>query len=78
MIKIDIALAISLFLNFALCIVFIFWIFYTWIEKRKTEDSASFHQCPYCIYLFFEETDQEVITCPRCKSLLEGRSPTKR
>ncbi len=70
MIKIDIVVAISIYLSFTLALVFIFWIFYTCNAKSVMGESNYLKQCVYCTYVFFEYKKKNVLICPRCKSYI--------
>lgn len=71
MIKLEISLAISLFLSFPIILVFTLWMFYNYYQEdslmQKTKD---LHQCPYCTYFFFYYQETPWLCCPRCKSYI--------
>lgn len=71
MIKIDIGMALGLYLSFSIVLVFAFWIFYT--NSRHTNTiSQIYHlqQCAYCTYLFFNIQGKDIEICPHCKSYI--------
>ena len=68
MIKIDLTLAVSLFLSLSLIVVFVKWISYTFNNYQLTTNGIRhLKQCPFCTYIFFQYKDSELLVCPRCK-----------
>jgi len=72
MIKIDIVVAISVFLFFILLLVIGQWLSY---NNRKdnghlTSESRYLFQCPFCTFLFFDYTETNIKKCPSCKSYI--------
>ncbi len=76
MIKIDFALAISIYLTLSLLLVIGYWIFYNWYRgKDIVHESQYIYQCPYCTYIFFHyNVNKEVVICPKCQSYLQINS----
>jgi len=70
MIKIDIGTAISAILFFILFLVIGRWLFYNNRDDHQTLTSESQHlfQCPFCTYLFFDHSEENIKKCPKCKS----------
>ena len=71
MIKLDISIAIFLYLLFSVVIVFILWIFLD--RKSKTEnfkvDRKNIYQCEICKYVFIDQKNEDFTRCPRCKNI---------
>ncbi len=71
MIQIDLALAIALFLFLVILLVISKIIFYNFNnERNQSLESAYLNQCPFCTYLFFDYTNENVKICPRCESYI--------
>lgn len=75
MIKLDFAIAVSIFLSIPLALVFIPWMFYNCREDGEGLDQSQYvQQCPYCTYIFFDYQKVQLKTCPRCHSLITKES----
>jgi uncharacterized paraquat-inducible protein A len=71
MIKVDILLAVSIFLSVPLCIVFVLWIFYNFYRGETTApDEGQVRQCPYCTHVFVSYQGRGIQMCPRCQSYI--------
>lgn len=71
MIKLDFSLAVTILLLIPLVLVFGLWIFYNFYRKQDWDlETAYFHQCPYCTFIFFDYQSKAVKSCPRCHSLV--------
>ncbi len=70
MIRIDLAMAMSLYLSFSIILVFAFWIFYTKHNKNIISEFYHLQQCLYCTYLFFNVQGKDIHMCPHCKSYI--------
>ena len=71
MIKIDILLAVAIFLSIPLCVVFVVWIFYNFHRGRMAgPDEDQIRQCPYCTYVFVSYREGDIQMCPRCQSYI--------
>ena len=71
MIKLDISLAIFLYLLFTVIIVFVLWIF---LERRTKSndfkiDNKDIWQCSVCRYVYINLKKEDFSRCPRCKSI---------
>ncbi len=71
MIRINIVFAIAAYLCFFIFFVFVLWIFYNYREQNIFSESEHIQQCSYCTHVFFNYTDSDVQTCPRCKSYVK-------
>ncbi|VAX35444.1 hypothetical protein MNBD_UNCLBAC01-1956 [hydrothermal vent metagenome] len=71
MIKIDISLAIAIFLCIFCFLVFIVWIFYNYHGKATIGKIECLKQCTYCSYVFFNYSEEHEYVCPQCKSYLQ-------
>ena len=70
MIRVDIAMAVFLYLTTALLAVFFLWIFF---EKKAVlpkfvREEADVWECSICSYTYVDSTHQEISQCPQCKS----------
>ncbi|MBI5149598.1 MAG: hypothetical protein HZA28_02345 [Candidatus Omnitrophica bacterium] len=71
MIKVDLLLAVAIFLSVPLCLVFLLWIFYNFRRGQTTTlDEAQVRQCPYCTHVFLSYGEGEIQMCPRCQSYI--------
>jgi len=77
MITLDLNLSIGLFLTFALLFVFVLWIFYNYKQEDNLQDIQKMHQCPFCTYIFFVYSKDDIVTCPRCQSLVQKSSESQ-
>jgi len=69
MIKVDLSLAIAIYISFCLILVICRWIFYNWYgDKELVHRIEFFNQCPFCTYIFFTFSKKDFTVCPRCKS----------
>ena len=79
MIQIDLALAIALFLFLVILLVICPIIFYNFnSEKNLFLESKYLSQCPFCTYLFFDYTSENVKICPRCESYIAAEGENRR
>ena len=76
MIKIDISLAISLYLLFTVIIVLIAWSFYEyhWKIKKYSSDKRFIWQCSVCCYTYIDSTHDAYSVCPQCASYNERKA----
>jgi hypothetical protein len=70
LIKIELSLAVCLYLIFSVIGLLIVWVF---IDKRKGPGRVSpeekfVWQCPICTYFYVDSQNDEYSICPRCKS----------
>lgn len=74
MIQVDFAVVLTVVISASLLLVFAQWIFYNYSRNDALDDQTKyFLHCPYCGYVFFDYRDEQVCTCPRCRSLM-GKS----
>ncbi len=73
MIKLDLTMAIAVFLICDLFLVIGLWVAYTCNEGelKDVDDAKYVQQCPYCCYVFFDYRRTALQTCPQCKSLID-------
>lgn len=70
MIKLDISLAVFIYLFGTVVLVFLFWV---WLEKKqdlgvfKTGGGAK--QCSICSYMYTDLKIEDFSRCPRCNSI---------
>jgi hypothetical protein len=69
-IRVDVALAVVLYLLSALGVVFFMWIFF---EKKVVlpkfvREEADVWECSICTYIYVDSTHHEISQCPQCKS----------
>ncbi|HTL69666.1 MAG TPA: hypothetical protein VL404_00070 [Candidatus Eisenbacteria bacterium] len=70
MIRIDVSLAVCLYVLASLAAVFILWIFF---EKKAVlpkfvREEADVWECSICAYTYVDSTHHEISQCPQCKS----------
>ena len=70
MIRIDVSLAVVLYVMSSLLVVFILWVFF---EKKVVlpkfvREEADVWECSICAYTYVDSTHQEISQCPQCKS----------
>jgi len=71
MIKIEFHSAVTIYLIIAISLVFGLWIFYNYKKDIKiTSQSEDMHQCPYCTHIFFDSSEEDYRTCPKCRSYI--------
>jgi len=73
MIRIDLTIAIAVYLTIHLLLVFICWISYTLKEDTAIATNKNLiHQCPFCTSIFVSYNDSEVKVCPKCDSYISS------
>jgi len=74
MIKIDLVVAISVFLFFILLLVIGQWLSYNTHQENRSfiSESRYLFQCSFCTFLFFDYTETNIKKCPNCKSYIDG------
>lgn len=70
MIKLEISLAVSLYLIISVIGVLILWLF---LERKRTftkirPEEKFVWQCPICTFFYVDSQNEEFSTCPRCGS----------
>jgi len=73
MIKVDISMALFLYLFFSVFIVLLAWIFISFGTKLKTfssEEKYIWH-CSICGHTYIDSRHDEISKCPRCGSYIE-------
>ncbi len=70
MIQIDVIWTIGVVLGVGALLVFLVWAFYNLKDETRLFADDAIEQCPYCSYIFFPGSQQELRRCPRCKSFL--------
>jgi hypothetical protein len=70
MIRIEIDLAVTLYLSFSILILLI-WIAFEWGKKISADlkENKALWQCPTCFYTYIDSRSKEISKCPRCKTL---------
>lgn len=69
MIKIELNLAVSIYLSISL-IILLFWVIFEGRKKLSRYSSEkSLRQCPVCFYAYIDSRAEEISQCPRCKTL---------
>ena len=78
MIKIEISLAVALYISVSIFLVITAWIFYNYNKKEKGL-TGRLEQCRFCAHVFFNYLEKEIVMCPLCKSYIEaGAQPSKK
>ena len=74
MIKIEISLAVALYISLSIFLVISAWIFYNYNRKEKNliNDAMHLEQCRFCAHVFFNYLDKEILICPLCKSYIQA------
>lgn len=70
MFKLDVSMAVFLYIMCSLLVVFILWIFFekkTAFPKFVRED-ANVWECAICAYTYVDSTHHDISQCPQCKS----------
>ena len=79
MIRVDVSMAIFLYLMSSLIILFFLWIFFekTTALPKFVREEADVWECAICAYTYVDSTHKEISQCPQCKSynkrMLEDR-----
>ena len=79
MFRVDISMAIFLYVMFSLFAIFALWIFF---EKKAAlpkfvRPEADVWECKICAYTYVDSTHHEISQCPQCKSY-NKKSPEER
>ena len=79
MIKLDISVALFLYLSFSAILILILWSFVDFGTKLKTysSDEKYIWHCSICSYNYIDSRHDDMSTCPRCGSYNE-RGPEKK
>lgn len=72
MIRIDLSLAIAVYLCLSIGLVFILWIFYNFYGKESSDEADCVRQCPYCTHIVLNYKKMEILQCPQCGSYIKG------
>jgi len=73
MIKVDISVALFLYLFFSVVIVLLMWVFFSFGTKMKTfssEEKYIWH-CTICDNTYIDSRHDDISQCPRCGSYIE-------
>jgi len=73
MITIELDTAIAVYNCFAVFLVLTVWVFYNY--KKNTDigsDQQHLQQCSFCMHVFFNYQNKEIIVCPLCKSFIHA------
>lgn len=62
--------AIALYISIFIIGVFTLWFLFSRKEQDTLTQSDHFQKCPFCAFIFFKYDNDEIGTCPRCKSLI--------
>ncbi|MFH1552185.1 MAG: hypothetical protein ABID83_00895 [Candidatus Omnitrophota bacterium] len=70
MIKVDISMALFLYLFFAAVGILIMWSFFDFGTKLKTfsSDEKYIWHCSICSFTYIDSRHEEISKCPRCGS----------
>jgi len=69
MIKIELNLAVSIYLSVSL-IILVLWLVFEWRKKLSRYSlGKSLRQCPVCFYAYIDSHAEEISQCPQCKTL---------
>ncbi|MFH1836506.1 MAG: hypothetical protein ABH862_00135 [Candidatus Omnitrophota bacterium] len=75
MIKVDIAMALFLYLLATTVFTLIIWSFFDFGTKLKTfsSDEKNIWHCSICAFTYVDSKSEEISVCPRCGSYGEKR-----
>ena len=70
MIRLDVSLAVVLYVTSSLLVIFVLWVFF---EKKVVlpkfvREEADVWECAICAYTYVDSTHHEISQCPQCKS----------
>ena len=69
MIRLDLALAIALYITLSAVIVLFVWVYLDRNKfKRYTSDDVYMWQCSICMYPYVDSVHKEISVCPMCGS----------
>jgi len=76
MIKLDISMALFLYLLFTAVLILLVWSFFSFGTKLKTfsSDEKDIWHCNTCTFTYIDSRHDEVSKCPRCGSYNERKS----
>ena len=71
MIKLDISVALFLYLFFSVICGFALWIWFDRKSKLNTfrVERKNIWQCSVCSYVYIDAKEEDLSRCPRCKSI---------
>lgn len=73
MIRIDLAMAVSIFVALIVGAFFFLWIARKWARTKAREKGRDLVQCPYCGNVFIDSSRKGIVICLICKSYVEVR-----
>jgi len=70
MIRIDLNVAVALYLGFSIVVMFM-WIFFEWKKRAITrlKTNNTLWECPTCFYTYIDSCSENISKCPKCKTL---------
>ncbi len=76
MIKLDISMALFLYLLFSTVLLLVIWSFFDFGTKLRkfTSDERSIWHCNICDYNYIDSISEELSRCPRCGSYNEKKN----
>lgn len=79
MIRVDISVAVFLYVMSSLLAIFIVWIFFekSTVLPKFVRQEADVWECSICAHTYVDSTHQEISQCPQCKSY-NKKSPEER
>ncbi|MDP8258985.1 MAG: hypothetical protein P9L90_06160 [Candidatus Aadella gelida] len=79
MIKVDISMALFLYLLATAVFMLVIWSFFDFGTKLKTFSSEEAHiwHCTICSYTYIDSKNEEISTCPRCGSYNQRKQKMK-
>ena len=73
MIRIDLGSAVAIYSCFTIFLVIATWVFYNCSKNQAASNDQNYlQQCKFCMHVFFNYQNKEIIVCPLCKSLIQA------
>ena len=79
MFRIDVSMAVFLYVMSSLAVIFLAWIFFERkaVLPKFVREEADVWECSICAYTYVDSMHHEISQCPQCKSY-NKRSPEER
>ncbi len=70
MIRVDVSMAVFLYVMTSLLVIFLLWIFFERqaVLPKFVKEEADVWECAICAYTYVDSTNHEISQCPQCKS----------
>ncbi|OED38244.1 hypothetical protein AB834_01010 [PVC group bacterium (ex Bugula neritina AB1)] len=67
---------IVIYIAVPLLVIFLLWLFCEMEQKdlpTVLKDQELMIACPYCLHVFLENNDEDILSCPACSSFVDRR-----